>query len=47
MWGQVLGDKGFHVMAYDVPVQMPWDQGQNSFFGVVWVLDVVADHDAS
>ncbi len=32
MWGQVVGDSGFHVMAYDVPVRMAWEQGQNSFF---------------
>ncbi|MEU0569760.1 VOC family protein [Nonomuraea sp. NPDC005983] len=32
MWGQVVADNGFHVMAYDVPSQMPWDQGENSFF---------------
>jgi PhnB protein len=90
-WGQVMGDNGFHVMAYDVPVRMSWEQGQNSFFvsirgssadeitsywkglsegatvvqelapagwaplygmlkdrfGVVWVLDVIADYNAS
>jgi PhnB protein len=32
MWGQVAGENGFHVMAYDVPSQMPWDRGENSFF---------------
>jgi PhnB protein len=32
MWGQVLGTGGFHVMAYDVPVRMPFDQGDNAFF---------------
>ncbi len=91
MWGQVAGDNGFRVMAYDVPSRMPWQQGENSYFvsvrgsspdeitsywkalaegatvvqdlapagwaplygmlrdrfGVVWVLDVVADHDVS
>ena len=91
MWGQVLADNGFHVMAYDVPVRMPFERGQNAFFvsvrgtstdevtaywkglsegatvvqdlgpagwaplygmlkdrfGVVWVLDVVADYTAS
>ena len=91
MWGQVIGDNGFHVMAYDVPTRMSWEQGQNSFFvsirgqsadeitsywnglsegatvvqelapagwaplygmlkdrfGVVWILDVIADHDPS
>ena len=91
MWGQVVGDNGFHVMAYDVPVRLPWERGRNAFFvsirgaaadeiatywkglaegatvvqdlapagwsplygmledrfGVTWVLDVVAGHDAS
>ncbi|WP_216908726.1 VOC family protein [Nocardia sp. NBC_01377] len=32
MWGQVLADNGFHVMAYDVPAAMPYDQGANSVF---------------
>ncbi|MEV0590525.1 VOC family protein [Nonomuraea cavernae] len=32
MWGQVLADNGFHVMAYDVPSGLPWNQGENSFF---------------
>jgi PhnB protein len=32
MWGQVVADNGFHVMAYDVPSWMPWDRGENSFF---------------
>jgi len=32
MWGQVQGDEGFHLMAYDVPANLPWDQGVNSFF---------------
>lgn len=32
MWGQVVADNGFHVMAYDVPARMPWDRGENSFF---------------
>jgi PhnB protein len=88
MWGQVLAEDGFHVMAYDVPSRMAYDQGANSVFvsvrgetvaeitgyweklsdeaiivipmgpagwaptygmltdrfGVVWVLDVVSDH---
>lgn len=91
MWGQVVADNGFHVMAYDVPARMPWLRGENSFFvsvrgastdeitsywkglsdgatvvaelapaawaplygmltdkfGVVWVLDVVADYSGS
>lgn len=32
MWGQVVADDGFHVMAYDVPSHLPWERGQNSFF---------------
>ncbi|MBF6339131.1 VOC family protein [Nocardia abscessus] len=32
MWGQVAADNGFHVMAYDVPSTMTYDQGENSFF---------------
>jgi PhnB protein len=32
MWGQVLAENGFHVMAYDVPSRMAYDQGANSFF---------------
>ncbi|MGW4042547.1 VOC family protein [Streptomyces sp. NPDC004721] len=32
MWGEVAGGNGFHVMAYDVPSQLPWDQGKNQFF---------------
>jgi PhnB protein len=32
MWGQVVADDGFHVMAYDVPSRLPWDRGENSFF---------------
>ncbi|WP_327387988.1 VOC family protein [Streptomyces sp. NBC_01207] len=32
MWGQVAGDNGFHVMAYDVPSRLPWSQGENPFF---------------
>ena len=32
MWGQVESDAGFHVMAYDVPAGMPWQQGENAFF---------------
>jgi PhnB protein len=91
MWGQVLADNGFQVMAFDVPARTPWEQGQNSYFvsvrgasaeeitsywkglsegativqdlapagwaplygmlkdrfGVVWVLDVIAEYNAS
>lgn len=32
MWGQVLAGNGFHVMAYDVPSPMGYQQGENSFF---------------
>ncbi len=32
MWGQVQGDNGFHVMAYDVTGSTPWDRGENSVF---------------
>ncbi|MEV7005187.1 VOC family protein [Streptosporangium sp. NPDC051022] len=32
MWGQVAAGNGFHVMAYDVPSRLPWNQGENSFF---------------
>lgn len=32
MWGQVQGASGIHLMAYDVPVRMPYDQGVNSLF---------------
>jgi len=32
MWGEVLAENGFHVMAYDVPSRMGYDQGENSFF---------------
>ncbi|NHC22160.1 VOC family protein [Nocardioides sp. IC4_145] len=32
MWGQVVSDAGFRVMAYDVPSALPWEQGQGSYF---------------
>jgi PhnB protein len=32
MWGQVTSEKGFQIMAYDVPSSMGWDQGENAFF---------------
>jgi PhnB protein len=32
MWGQVDSDSGFRVMAYDVPVASPWNQGENAYF---------------
>ncbi len=32
MWGQVQGDNGIHLMAYDVPSSLPYDAGVNSVF---------------
>ena len=32
MWGQVVADNGFVVMAYDVPSRLPWDAGESPFF---------------
>jgi PhnB protein len=32
MWGEVAADNGFHVMAYDVPGQLPLGRGENPFF---------------
>jgi PhnB protein len=32
MWGQVDSENGFRVMAYDVPVGTPWNQGENAYF---------------
>ncbi|MEV4256846.1 VOC family protein [Spirillospora sp. NPDC049652] len=32
MWGQVHAGGGFHVMAYDVPSHLPYEQGTNAFF---------------
>lgn len=32
MWGQVLSGNGFHVMAYDVPSALSYEQGENSVF---------------
>ncbi|OHV32268.1 MULTISPECIES: VOC family protein [Pseudofrankia] len=32
VWGQVTGDNGFRIMAYDVYPHLPWDQGQDPFF---------------
>lgn len=32
IWGQVVADSGFCVMAFDVPAAMPWDQGQNAYY---------------
>jgi PhnB protein len=32
MWGQVVADNGFGVMAYDVPSRLPWAAGESPFF---------------
>lgn len=32
VWGQVAGENGFRVMAYDVPSSRPWSQGDDPFF---------------
>ncbi|WP_227983403.1 VOC family protein [Nocardia spumae] len=32
LWGQVHSTDGFHVMAYDVPASLPYDQGRNASF---------------
>jgi PhnB protein len=32
MWGEVVADNGFHIMAYDVPSQLAWNQGDDPFF---------------
>jgi PhnB protein len=32
MWGQVAGDNGFRIMAYDVPSSTPYEGGEIPFF---------------
>ena len=32
MWGQVTGESGFRVMAYDVPSHTSWNPGEIPFF---------------
>lgn len=32
IWGQVVAEDGFRVMAYDVPTALPFDRGATSFF---------------
>jgi PhnB protein len=46
MWGQVLAENGFHVMAYDVPARMGYHRGENSFFVSVRgeTVDEVTDY---
>ncbi|HWW71933.1 MAG TPA: VOC family protein [Duganella sp.] len=35
IWGQVMADTGFRVMAYDVPSNTPWNPGENAFMIVL------------
>lgn len=32
IWGQVVSDAGFRVMAFDVPSRRPWHPGEAAFF---------------
>lgn len=32
IWGQVVTEAGFHVMAYDVQAGAPWSPGENAFY---------------
>jgi PhnB protein len=32
MWGQVSGENGIHLMAYDVPVRLPYERGVNAVY---------------
>ena len=32
MWGQVLSDEGFRIMAYDVPSAMTYDPGEKPMY---------------
>lgn len=32
MWGQVMAEDGFRVMAFDVPSSRPWSPGENAFY---------------
>jgi PhnB protein len=32
LWGQIVGENGFHVMAHDVPSARPWRPGETAFF---------------
>lgn len=32
MWGQVVADNGFRIMAYDVPSRLTWQPGEIPFF---------------
>ena len=35
MWGQVIADSGFRIMAYDVEAAKPWDPGDNALYIVL------------
>ena len=35
IYGQVTSPSGFHIMAYDVESNKPWDQGRNAFFAAL------------
>jgi PhnB protein len=35
IWGQVLAESGFRIMAYDVQVDRPWNAGENAMYVVV------------
>ena len=32
IWGQVVSDDGFRIMAYDVQPEKPWNPGENAFY---------------
>lgn len=32
LWGQVVTEAGFRVMAYDVQAALPWNPGENAFY---------------
>lgn len=32
MWGQVVCDHGFRIMAFDVQPEKPWNPGENAFY---------------
>lgn len=40
VWGQVAGPSGFRVMAYDVPADRAWSQGEDPFFVSVRATEV-------
>lgn len=32
IWGQVVSEQGFRIMAYDVQPEKPWNPGENAFY---------------